>query len=143
MDSINFELAEKRSGIDILGLWLPRIAIAAVFLGFGYAKFNESGMYSRIFDQIGFGDWFRYLAGVMEMAGGVMVLIPWTLLLGVAMLAATMLGAMAAWMFVLGDPSAALFPGALLAVVVFVGVRAQKEKRRSSEPLSAAGQSFR
>ncbi|MEU4345460.1 DoxX family protein [Nocardia sp. NPDC023852] len=30
----------------------------------------------RIFNDIGFGDWFRYFTGVVEIAGGIGLLVP-------------------------------------------------------------------
>ena len=49
-----------------------------------------------------------------------MVLVPRTFLLGIMMLAVTMLGAMIAWVFLLGAPFNAVFPGALLIGLIVI-----------------------
>jgi len=38
----------------------------------------------------GIGQWFRYFTGVVEIAGGLLVVIPWTARAGLALLAVTM-----------------------------------------------------
>jgi hypothetical protein len=49
------------------------------------------------------------------------VLIPRTFPVGILVLASTMLGAMAAWIFFLGSPFSALFPGVVLGGLLVVG----------------------
>jgi len=53
------------------------------------------------FDKIGWGQWVRYVTGMMQVTGGVLVLIPRTLAVGAAMLACTMVGATIVDVFVL------------------------------------------
>ena len=50
-----------------------------------------------------------------------LVLVPRTFLIGVSILAATMLGAMFGWMFVLHEPRSAMLPALLLAILLAVG----------------------
>src|SRR5204862_2816414 len=59
-------------GIDV-GAWMPRIGVGLFFVIFGLEKFDSSpiGSWVRLFEQIGIGHWFRYLTGVIEVAGGV------------------------------------------------------------------------
>jgi putative oxidoreductase len=47
----------------------------------------------RIVERIGLGQWLRYLAATMQVAGGVLFLFRRTLSLGAAMVACTMAGA--------------------------------------------------
>ena len=42
-----------------------QILLAAVFLFEGIDKFSERRLWLRIFDEIGFGQWFRYFTGVV------------------------------------------------------------------------------
>ena len=70
-------LVEERHGaIDVLKTWVPRVALAIVFVAVGALKFAAHSVYVRIFDAIGLGQWFRCLTGVMEVGGGVLLLIP-------------------------------------------------------------------
>jgi uncharacterized membrane protein YphA (DoxX/SURF4 family) len=101
--------------------WLPRVAVAVIFLVVGKDKFAEQSQWVGIFERIGFGQWFRYLTGALQVGGALLVLIPRTFALGIVILACTMLGAMAAWILLLGAPSNAVFPGAILAGLLVVG----------------------
>jgi len=69
--------------------------------------------------QIGFGQWFRYFTGCIQVLGGVLVLIPRTFVCGILMIACTIAGAAMAWIFLLGSPLIAVIPAALLGVVLF------------------------
>src|SRR5919197_4328633 len=84
--------------LGLLATWLPRVAVALVFLSVGSSKFLDP-MWVRLFGEIGLGQWFRYVTGVMQIAGGVLVLIPRTSLVGIV-LAGTMFGAAVAWLTV-------------------------------------------
>jgi len=109
------------SRLGLLAAWLPRIAVALVFVSVGSSKFRDP-MWVRLFAQIGLGQWFRYLTGVMQLAGGVLVLVPRTSLAGIVLAACTMLGASIAWITVLHAPANAPIPAALLAILIAIGV---------------------
>lgn len=119
-----FELPVDRTPdrIDVLARWLPRVAVALAFVSLGSQKFTER-MWVQIFDRIGFGDWFRYLTGVLQITGGVLVLIPRTCLIGLLLLACTMVGAMLAWVLVLDSPGSALVPGIALAILLAIATK--------------------
>src|ERR671930_2713368 len=117
------------SRLGLLSTWLPRVAVALVFVSVGSSKFTDP-MWVRLFGQIGLGQWFRYLTGVMQIAGGVLVLIPRTSLAGIVLAACTMLGASIAWLTVLHAPWNAPIPGALLAMLVAVGVSEYNRSRQ-------------
>jgi uncharacterized membrane protein YphA (DoxX/SURF4 family) len=110
------------SRIAVFTTWLLRVAIALAFLSFGSQKFASTGMWVSIFAQIGFGQWFRYATGAIQIAGAVLVLIPATTVVGDGLLACTMLGATLAWMTVLHAPGNAVIPGALFLVLLGVAV---------------------
>jgi putative oxidoreductase len=88
--------------------------LALTFLLQGVAKLTGAAVAVAVFDQIGAGDWLRYLIGVLELAGAVALLVP--RLTGVAGLAfaGLMLGAVATHLFVLGDSPA--LPAVLLVL---------------------------
>jgi len=79
-------------------------------------------MWVRLFGQIGLGQWFRYLTGIMQIAGAVLVLIPRMSLVGIALAACTMLGASIAWLTVLRAPWNAPIPGALFGILIAIGI---------------------
>jgi hypothetical protein len=54
------ELVPSRLGL--LSTWLPRIAVALIFVSVGSAKFQDP-MWVRLFGEIGLGQWFRYVLG--------------------------------------------------------------------------------
>jgi len=114
--------------LGTLRTWLPRIAIALVFVSVGSSKFSDP-MWVRLFGQLGLGQWFRYLTGVMQIAGGLLVLIPRTALAGIVLAACTMLGASVAWLTVLHAPWNAPIPGAIFAILVAIGVAEFKRAR--------------
>ena len=58
--------------------WVASILVALIFLSEGAAKFPESRLWLRVFDQIGFGQWFRSFTGVVEIAGALLLIVPAT-----------------------------------------------------------------
>lgn len=97
--------------------WAVRGCIALVFLLIGSEKFYDQG-WVRLFAAIGFGQWFRYFTGSVQIAGALMLLIPRVARVGVAVLAATMLGAILVHVFILPTGiSAALIPALLLGLI--------------------------
>jgi uncharacterized membrane protein len=123
MSELKFALEEHRGRIDLLTTWLPRVAVALAFLSIGADKFAPHSQWVRIFDRIGFEQWLRYLTGTLQIAGALMVLIPRTFLIGILILACTMVGAMAVWIFLLGLPGNALIPGIVFGALVAVGAQ--------------------
>jgi putative oxidoreductase len=116
------------SRLGLLATWLPRAAVALVFLSVGSSKFRDP-MWVRLFGQIGLGQWFRYLTGSMQIAAGILVLVPRTALAGIGLAACTMLGAVTAWLTVLHAPANAPIPAALLAALAAIGVAEYNRSR--------------
>ena len=72
----------------LAGLYLARI-----FIRNGWAKFDPEGFWAAPFERWGYPVWFRLLVGVIETAGGVLILIPWTATYAGVAVAAVMAGA--------------------------------------------------
>ena len=117
-----------RRGRHILA-WIASILLAIIFLLEGAAKFPESRMWVRIFDQIGFGQWFRYLTGVVEVGGAILLLIPATRMWGALLLACTMCGALLVHVFVMGISPPTIGVVVLLLTLVAVGADARRRRR--------------
>ena len=105
----------------VLVMWSLRVVVALLFLYVGIDKFSGARVWVRIFDAIGVGQWFRYLTGALQVGGATLVLVPRTSLLGIGILACTMLGACIAWLTVLHSPATMATPAALFVMLLAVG----------------------
>ena len=121
MTDVHLLLEERRDRLDVFTTWLPRIALAIVFVAAGRQKFETHSVFVRIFDQIGIGQWFRYATGLMQIVGAALLLIPRAGAVGFVLLGCTMAGAVAFWLFIGHQAFSALVPGALLAAIVVFG----------------------
>jgi putative oxidoreductase len=104
--------------------FMIRLGVAMVFLIAGAEKFsatNPNSHWVSMFNQIGLGEWFRYFAAVVEVLGAALILIPRMVLIGVALLAATMVSAAAIVFFVLGQRGDSLFPALILLGLLALG----------------------
>ena len=83
------------SRLRAIGQALPRVGLALFCLFVGYTKFDSDprGEWYQIFERICVGQWLRYLTGVMQTGGAVLLLWRRTLTVGAVMLACTMAGA--------------------------------------------------
>ena len=104
-----FEQSSLPEARNPMADWAVRGGFALLFLTAGWEKFGTSGEWVEMFLQIGFGDWFRYFTGVVEVLGAVLLLIPKTVTAGLALLACTMFCAALLWIFRLGHPGNAVF----------------------------------
>ena len=114
-----FEQAAVDPPRNPIGDWALRGAIGVAFAVFGWEKFEPHSMWPDFFQQVGIGQWFRYFTGVVEIVGGALVLLPWTVVPGLAMLTATMAGATLIHIFVLGHPGNSVIT---LAFTIGLGV---------------------
>jgi putative oxidoreductase len=57
-------------------VWIPQVALAVATGAGGVFKLTGDPAMVDMFDTIGVGQWFRYLVGVLELAGAVGLLIP-------------------------------------------------------------------
>jgi uncharacterized membrane protein YphA (DoxX/SURF4 family) len=106
------------------GGWVLRGGVALFFIAMGADKFRSgpSGEWVRLFAQIGFGQWFRYFTGVVEIARALSYLFPLTTLIGAALLGCTMVGAIVVHVFI-RHSFAAFMPAAALVAVVAIALR--------------------
>jgi hypothetical protein len=122
MPELKLLVDERRRPIDEFTMWLPRIGVVLAFLFIGMTKFNSDprGEWFKIFERIGIGQWFRYFTGAMQVTGALLLLTRWTLSIGAAMLACTMIGAMFVDIFVMHAVGYAFLPLVLLGMVLAV-----------------------
>jgi uncharacterized membrane protein YphA (DoxX/SURF4 family) len=114
---------------NAVGDWAIRGGAALIFVIFGLEKFSsEPGSHwVKLFHEIGAGDWFRYFAGVVEVLGGLLVLIPRTATIGLTLLGLTMAAAVVILAFVIGRRADSIFPGIFL--LAFAGIVLQRRNR--------------
>jgi uncharacterized membrane protein YphA (DoxX/SURF4 family) len=99
-------------------LWILQLG-AAIMLGMaGFSKLTGAEQMVGLFESIGVGQWFRYVTGLLEITGAVLLLIPTLAGVGALLLACVMLGAVATHLFVIGGSP--LTPLVLLAVLLVI-----------------------
>jgi uncharacterized membrane protein YphA (DoxX/SURF4 family) len=88
--------------VRLITLWVLSGLVALAFLGAGGAKLAGAPAMVELFDKVGRGQWFRYFTGLMEVAGGIGLLIPRYAFYAAGLLAVVMVGAIIAHLTVLG-----------------------------------------
>jgi putative oxidoreductase len=59
--------------------WILRILLGVTFLGIGIEKVTGTMGTIPFFDTIGWGQWFRYVSGVFDITGALLIFVPrWT-----------------------------------------------------------------
>jgi putative oxidoreductase len=117
---LRFVVDDKPTGISVILAWAARVSVVAAFVFIGATKFNDNprSEWVRIFEQIGWGQWFRYFTGAVQVAGALLMLTPWTLTIGAFLLACTMVGAAIVDIVVVHAVGYALLPLVLLGIIV-------------------------
>ncbi|WPH14051.1 DoxX family protein [Variovorax paradoxus] len=97
-------------------VWGVRILLALAFGAAGLAKLAGVPQMVQVFEAVGFGQWFRYVTGVVEVGGAVLllVLVPATGFIGGLLLTATMASAVATHLVLIGGSPA---PAAVLMLL--------------------------
>lgn len=101
--------------------WMGQLVVAVVLLQTLFFKFTGAPESVHIFSRLGVEPWGRIGTGVLELVAAVLIMIPATAVLGAALAAALMLGAIFSHLTVLGivvmDDGGLLFGLACLALV--------------------------
>ena len=101
-------------------IWGVRILLALAFGAAGSAKLAGVEQMVATFESIGWGQWFRYVTGGIEVAGALLMLIPATGLYAALLLGGTMVGGTVSHLLVVpGSPVPAMVLGLLCALVVW------------------------
>ena len=98
-----------------------RILLTLAFVGAGGAKLAGVEMMVMTFDQLGMGQWLRYLTGIIEVGGAALLWLPGRQVIGASLLGGTMVGAVLTHVLILG-PSAmpAVGLGLLCCAVIYL-----------------------
>jgi uncharacterized membrane protein YphA (DoxX/SURF4 family) len=117
--AISPRVETRRPGKPLtIALWTVQVLLALMFFMAGGHKVTGDPQMVGLFDVIGIGQWFRYVTGILEIGGGVLLLVPRVQAVGAAVLSAVMVGAVATHLFVLHN--APSMPLVLLVGLAFV-----------------------
>jgi putative oxidoreductase len=117
----NFAIAQqtaKPSKAINLTIWGVRILAAFAFLAAGGSKLAGAPDMVNMFEKVGFGQWFRYFTGSLEITGAVLLLVPRTAAIGGGLLAMVMIGAIGTHLFLIGGSPVPAVVLLVLAVTV-------------------------
>jgi len=104
-------------------LWILQGITALVFLAAGGAKLAGASQMVAMFEKVGVGQWFRYVTGLLEVAGAIGLLVPGYAFYAAVLLALVMVGAVISQVTVL-----AASPLVPLAMLVLTGAIAYLRK---------------
>ncbi len=96
----------RRSRAGLFALWALQLILAGMFFLAGGSKLAGAPAMVATFDTIGVGQWFRYVTGIIEVVAAVALLVPRFAPFGALLLVPTMLGAIAAHLFIIGGSPA-------------------------------------
>ena len=142
--------AESRPGESRPGVALPRrplarvllhmleLAMGALFLYLGGAKLLGSPLAVRLFHDIGWGQWFRYLTGAVELSGGLLLVVPRLAGASALLLMTVMVGASGIELFVLHRPPVAATACLCAHSIIAWNRRAQTRRLLRSFPKAGA-----
>lgn len=85
----------------VILLWCVQALLALVFVNASWAKLTGNPEMVALFTAVGIGQWFRYVTGILEVTGAILLMVPKTSRIGAALLATVMLGAITAHLFIL------------------------------------------
>ena len=110
-------MSEKTQAIILFAI---RGLLTLAFLAAGTAKLMGVEMMVQTFDAVGFGQWFRYVTGLIEVGSAILLWVPGMQAIAAGLLVCTMIGAVLAHLFVIG-PSAipATVLGGLAAITLY------------------------
>lgn len=118
--------------------WIGRALLALVFVNAGLAKLFGQPVMVEMFDQIGAGQWLRYVVGGLEVVGAIGVLIPWLSAAAATGLVLLMVGATVTNLTVLDAP-----PWSPLVLVVLAALVAWAGWRRILGPAPQSARALR
>jgi putative oxidoreductase len=106
-----------------IALWVVQILLALAFVGAASGKLLGNPDMVGLFEAIGIGQWFRYLTGLLEVLGAILIVVPRTKFFGAALLSMVMVGAVITHLFILHNAPTAPAVLLLLAGIVAWGRR--------------------
>ncbi|HEY6927165.1 MAG TPA: DoxX family protein [Steroidobacteraceae bacterium] len=94
MHLLSFASAQpKRLKLRRVGAWALGLYLGWMYVQQGWIKFDPAGFWTAAFARWGYPDWLRVLVGVIEVTGGVCLVVPWLATYGAVGLGLVMVGA--------------------------------------------------
>ncbi len=90
----------------LITLWTLSGLVALAFAFVGGGKLAGTAQMVELFDKVGLGQWFRYLTGLLEVAGGIGLLIPRYAFYAAILLVIVMIGAIITHLAIVGGSPA-------------------------------------
>ncbi|HEX4573771.1 MAG TPA: DoxX family protein [Gemmatimonadales bacterium] len=112
-------------------LWVIQIALAGMFLMAGGSKLFGAKDMVVLFDQVGVGQWFRYVTGLIEAGAALALFVPSLAVFGALALVATMLCAVVAQIFIIHQSPV---PPAILLLAAAAVVWARRDELLRRQP---------
>jgi uncharacterized membrane protein YphA (DoxX/SURF4 family) len=104
-----------------IGAWVLQGIVAAAFFAAGAAKLAGAAYMVQLFEQIGVGQWFRYVTGAVEVVGALALVSPGLASVGGLWLGGTMVFATLTHVFILhNNPAPAIVLGVLNALIIYL-----------------------
>lgn len=98
--------ADMPSKWRTIAIWALRVVLGLAFLYIGTTKLTGTGHTVEYFAAIGWGQWFRYLTGVLDIAGVALLVTPTAIFYGAIALGCSVgLGALISLTVLRGDPT--------------------------------------
>jgi uncharacterized membrane protein YphA (DoxX/SURF4 family) len=85
--------SSKQFSIKGAAFWAVKILLALMFFAFAGFKLSGQPMMVKEFAEVGLGQWFRYVTGLLELTGAVLLLWPGRTAYGAGLLACVCTGA--------------------------------------------------
>jgi uncharacterized membrane protein YphA (DoxX/SURF4 family) len=120
-----------RRRASTIALWTGQILFAAFFAFAAAPKLIGDPTTVAMFNEIGFGQWFRYLTGACELAGAIGLLVPRLSGLAALGLAGVMAGATVTNLFLVPAMAGAAVVTVLLGAVFLLIARGRRAETRS------------
>lgn len=108
-----------------IALWTLQVLVALAFVAAGSGKLLGSADMIALFDAVGIGQWFRYVTGLLEVLGAVLLILPGKTVFGAVLLACVMAGAVMAHLTVLHTAATAPLVLCALTALIAWGRRSQ------------------
>lgn len=108
------------SKAKVIATWILSGLIALAMIMAGGSKLSGAEEQVKGFAAMGYPVWFLYATGIIEVVGGILLLIPKTAVFGVLLLGATMVGAVVS-LLKMGDVAHAPIPFVFLLVIALIG----------------------
>ena len=116
----------------MITLWLLRVVVGLAFLAAGGSKLAGAPAMVAMFAKIGFGQWFRILTGLLEVAGAIGLFVPRFTVYAASMLAVVMAGAIGFHLTTLGgNPAPPIVLLLLASLIIWLSKRTSRSEVQS------------